>query len=113
MNRHSLRVKAVIFDMDGVITDTMPYHLRAWQKALREEGIGITFEEIYAREGQPGHKTIKELFLLHQKVFSEAQARRILKKKEVHFKKHVKIRFIRGARALLRHLHSRGFVWPW
>ena len=31
--------KAVLFDLDGVITDTAEYHYRAW-KALAEE-IGI------------------------------------------------------------------------
>lgn len=31
--------KAVLFDLDGVITDTAEYHFRAW-KALAEE-IGI------------------------------------------------------------------------
>jgi beta-phosphoglucomutase len=35
-------IKAFIFDLDGVITDTAEYHYRAW-KSLGEE-IGIKFD---------------------------------------------------------------------
>ena len=37
------RLKAVIFDLDGVITDTATYHYRAW-KQLADE-LGIYFDE--------------------------------------------------------------------
>lgn len=40
--------KAVLFDLDGVITDTAEYHFQAW-KALAEElgiaGVDRTFNE--------------------------------------------------------------------
>lgn len=32
------RLKGIIFDMDGVITDTVPYHYRAWHRMFTEEG---------------------------------------------------------------------------
>jgi kojibiose phosphorylase len=32
-------IKAFIFDLDGVITDTAEYHYRAWQRMADEEGI--------------------------------------------------------------------------
>jgi beta-phosphoglucomutase len=33
------RVQAVIFDLDGVLTDTAEYHYRGWQRLADEEGI--------------------------------------------------------------------------
>lgn len=39
------RLKAVIFDLDGVITDSAKYHYSAWN-ALAEE-LGIPFDETY------------------------------------------------------------------
>jgi beta-phosphoglucomutase len=33
------RIKAVIFDLDGVIVSTDEYHFRAWKKLATEEGI--------------------------------------------------------------------------
>lgn len=38
-------LKAIIFDCDGVIADSEPLHLRAFQQTLAEEGITITKEE--------------------------------------------------------------------
>lgn len=32
-------LKAIIFDLDGVITDTAEYHYRAWQRLADEEGL--------------------------------------------------------------------------
>jgi beta-phosphoglucomutase len=37
--------KAIIFDLDGVLTDTSEYHYRAWKRLADEEGIPFTREE--------------------------------------------------------------------
>ncbi|HWP43222.1 MAG TPA: HAD family phosphatase [Blastocatellia bacterium] len=42
-------LRAIIFDCDGVIADTEPIHMAAFQKALLEEGIEISEEEYYSR----------------------------------------------------------------
>ncbi|HML95940.1 MAG TPA: HAD family phosphatase [Thermodesulfobacteriota bacterium] len=41
-------LKAVIFDFDGVIANTEPVHLRAFQRALAGEGVELTEEDYYA-----------------------------------------------------------------
>lgn len=41
----NIKLKAVIFDLDGVITDSAKYHYLAW-KALADE-LGIDFDETY------------------------------------------------------------------
>src|SRR5215470_10934503 len=40
-------LRAIIFDCDGVIADTEPIHLAAFQRVLGEEGITITEEEYF------------------------------------------------------------------
>jgi beta-phosphoglucomutase len=40
---------AIVFDFDGVIADSEPLHLRAFQSALAEEGIELTRQEYFAR----------------------------------------------------------------
>ena len=37
--------KAIIFDLDGVLTDTSEYHYRAWKHLADDEGIPFTHEE--------------------------------------------------------------------
>ncbi len=48
-------LKALIFDMDGVLVDSMPFHAAAWKRAFLEMGMVIRDEDIYAIEGSnPG-----------------------------------------------------------
>ncbi len=44
-------LKALIFDMDGVLVDSMPFHAAAWKKAFLDMGMKIKDEDIYAIEG--------------------------------------------------------------
>lgn len=51
--------KAVLFDMDGVLYDSMPHHAVAWNKAMEKYGIHMTHEDAYATEGARGIDTIR------------------------------------------------------
>ncbi len=42
-------LKAIIFDCDGIIADSEPHHLKAFQMTLKEEGISLTHEEYYEK----------------------------------------------------------------
>jgi beta-phosphoglucomutase len=44
-----LALQAIIFDFDGVIANSEPLHLQAFQQALAEENIALTPSEYYAR----------------------------------------------------------------
>lgn len=50
--------KAVLFDMDGVLYDSMPHHAIAWQQSMRQFGINMTAADSYATEGARGVDTI-------------------------------------------------------
>jgi len=51
-------IKAVLFDMDGVLYDSMPIHVQAYDETLSEWGLKAEPEEIYMLEGRTGHSTI-------------------------------------------------------
>ncbi|MDR1370629.1 MAG: HAD-IA family hydrolase [Dysgonamonadaceae bacterium] len=55
-------IKAVLFDMDGVLYDSMPSHVRAWSETMSSLGINASEEEFYMHEGRTGHSTIDLLF---------------------------------------------------
>jgi len=42
-------LQAIIFDFDGVIADSEPLHLRAFQQTLAEEGIELSAPDYYSR----------------------------------------------------------------
>jgi HAD superfamily hydrolase (TIGR01509 family) len=53
-----LSPKAVLFDMDGVLYNSMPYHAKAWCAALRKNGLNFEEKEAYRHEGRTGASTI-------------------------------------------------------
>ena len=56
-----LPVRGIMFDMDGVLFDSMPYHAKAWSSAAHAYGLRMTEEEVYMNEGRTGHSTINWL----------------------------------------------------
>lgn len=104
-----LNAKAVIFDMDGVITNTMPDHFKAWKMIFAREGIRVNHLDVYSREGQRGIQSVKEIFAENNKVFTLKNAKRILLNKEELFKKIGRKRFVPGARKILRELYRKGY----
>lgn len=58
-----MKLKAVIFDFDGVIADTEPVHLGAFQRTLEGLGIRLTEEDYYARYLAYDDKTFFKRFL--------------------------------------------------
>lgn len=61
MTADKKKVKAVLFDMDGVLFDSMPNHVIAWRGAVEKHGLSMTREEVYMNEGRTGAGTIHEL----------------------------------------------------
>ncbi len=109
VRRKIYKVSAVIFDMDGVITDTMTYHMRAWKSVLANHGLKVTKNDIYKREGQRGLDSVGELFKEHGRFSDLALGKLILEEKENLFKTIVKKKFIPGSRLFLKMLKRKGF----
>ena len=51
--------RCVLFDMDGVLYNSMPNHAVAWQQAMSANGLHFTAEDSYATEGMRGVDTIR------------------------------------------------------
>ncbi len=103
------RISTLIFDMDGVITDTMPCHFRAWRSVFASMGIKASHEDIYKREGQRGIDSVRELFTEKKMPFNEAGAKKLLQAKERLFQETFKRKFIPGSRMFIKRSHSQGY----
>lgn len=53
-----MKLKAVFFDMDGVLFNSMPYHAEAWHQVMKQYGMNLSREEAYMHEGRTGAGTI-------------------------------------------------------
>lgn len=61
LNRHGFEarsLKAVFFDMDGVLFDSMPLHAASWHKVAKQFGFDLPEAEVYLHEGRTGDSTI-------------------------------------------------------
>jgi len=102
------RFKAVIFDMDGVITDTMKYHFMAWKRVFASYGLAIGRYEIYKREGQDGLSSIREILSDYGFRLQPRIEEKILAQKEALFKRLVRVSLVKGARPFIRGLKKHG-----
>lgn len=54
------RLKAVFFDQDGVLYNSMPYHAESWAWAMTKYGLPYTAMECYRNEGRTSTGVIQE-----------------------------------------------------
>jgi beta-phosphoglucomutase len=54
-------IRAFIFDLDGVLTDTSEFHYLAWKRLADEEGIPFTREDNEALRGVSRHESLRLL----------------------------------------------------
>ena len=74
----SFQPQAVLFDMDGVLYDSMPNHARCWQAAMAKFGLKMTAADVYATEGMRGVETIRLMVKAQQgRDISEDEAQRM------------------------------------
>ena len=99
--------KGIIFDMDGVLIDAMPFHAEAMRLAIKEETEhDINNNVVYLLEGLPGSKLVKEIFK-REKIDTNLDdniAERIGKRKKEIFKEIQNSKPIEGVTELLSEL---------
>ena len=54
---------AILFDMDGVLYDSMPNHSKAWSQAMERFGMHMSPHDVYLNEGATGHDTVVRISL--------------------------------------------------
>jgi beta-phosphoglucomutase len=95
--------KGIIFDMDGVLINAMPFHAEAMRLAIKEETKhDINKKVVYLLEGLPGSKLVKEIF--KREKIDENLEDRIGKKKKEIFKEIQNSKPIEGVRELISEL---------
>ncbi len=70
-------LKCFIFDMDGVLYDSMKNHEVTWTECFKKEGIDLHPSEAYMHEGRPGVDTVVQMFrkYLNREATQEDQER--------------------------------------
>jgi HAD superfamily hydrolase (TIGR01509 family) len=112
LERHGfevLRPKAVLFDMDGVLYDSMPNHAIAWQQSMAQFGIEMTAGDAYATEGARGVDTIRQMVARQQgRDIDEDEAQRMYDVKSRIFHELPEAPVMPGILELMRQIQADG-----
>ncbi len=104
--------KAVLFDMDGVILDSMPYHVKAWQDALSEIGLTVPAELIYLHEGAIEPETAVRIFCENGCTIDEDGFHRLFRRQREIFSSRYQgsVKPYDGVEGLLSRLQEKGWA---
>ena len=101
--------RVVLFDMDGVLYDSMPNHAIAWVRAMESYGIRFTAEDSYATEGARGVETIQRFVREQQgRDITEAEAQTMYDEKARIFATLPVAQVMPGAKALMSKIKTFG-----
>ena len=99
--------KGIIFDSDGVLVNSMPYHAKAWVDVFAEFDIEVTEEEIYEIEGS-NHVGVINIFFEKAGRTPEPEIYDIiLEKKRTHFMENNRAEVFEGMYECLRSLKPK------
>lgn len=105
------KLKAVLFDMDGVLFNSMPYHSEAWHNIMKSHGLTLSREEAYMHEGRTGASTINIVF--QRELGREAtpeEIENIYKEKSILFNSYPEAERMPGAWELLQKVKEDGLT---
>ncbi|MBC8183643.1 HAD family phosphatase [candidate division KSB1 bacterium] len=101
-----MKYKAVLFDFDGVIAGTLPYHVQAWQKAFADYKIKILPDDIYYREGQIANSIAADIAIEKGLNLDEHELDAIVKNKRQIFNNITKAQVYPGTKKIVEQLHK-------
>lgn len=81
------RYKAILFDMDGVVTDTMKFHYEAYHRAFEQLGLNVTELDVYLTEGMPSLEVGRELVNKYHLPVSEGRLKQVVEEKRELYRK--------------------------
>ena len=107
----SINLKAVLFDMDGILFNSMPNHAEAWHKTMAQFGFTLSREEAYMHEGRTGAATIN-IVSQRERGFdaTEEEIKRIYQAKSDLFNQYPKAERMPGAWEVLTQIKEAGLI---
>jgi len=95
-----MQPRALIFDCDGTLADSMPLHWRAWNAVCKRNGIELPEERFYKLGGVPSQKILAMLKQEQGLAFDPAEISR--QKEEAYLPLMAEVKLIEPVAAIAR-----------
>lgn len=97
-------INGFLFDLDGVLIDSMPYHVKSYRQVLKGIGLDVEPRELYEREGESAELVIQDILDRKGRNVGEGEMRELVEKKRKIFDKIEETEVFSGMKALLQRL---------
>ncbi len=104
-------LKAVLFDMDGVLYDSMDAHNLSWRETMDELGLTYLPDEFYFQEGRLAKFTIGTIFKRNlNRNSTPEEVEKIYARKSELFRQYNKNETMPGAYEMLKYIQEEGLT---
>jgi len=101
-------IKAILFDMDGVIVDTLHFHYLAWDKMFRERGGLVDKHTVLLHEGRNSKEILPILMKETNVIIPENEWDEFIDKKREYYRSIVEIKYFPNVFNVIEELRKRG-----
>ncbi len=102
-------IRGVLFDMDGVIADTLHYHYLAWQHMFEKHGGSISKDTVLLHEGRKSSEILPILMRESGVRIPEASQDQFIEDKRTFYRKTARISHYPKSFEVVKTLKRRGF----
>jgi len=101
-------IKAILFDMDGVIVDSLHYHYLAWDKMFRDRGGKVIEHTVLLHEGRNSREILPILMEETKVHIPENEWDDFIEQKREYYRSIVELKYFPNVFETIQELKSRG-----
>lgn len=104
-------LQCALFDMDGVLFNSMPYHASSWHRTMADFGLELSENEAYLHEGRTGEATINIVMERERgRKATDEEVHEIYRRKSEYFDACPPAAPMEGAKELVEKMRASGLV---
>jgi beta-phosphoglucomutase len=101
-------IKAILFDMDGVIVDSLHYHYLAWDKMFRDRGGKVIEHTVLLHEGRNSREILPILMREANVFIQEDEWDEFIERKREYYRSIVELKYFPNVFETIQELKNRG-----
>jgi beta-phosphoglucomutase len=102
-------ISGILFDLDGVIVDTLHYHFLAWKHMFEKYGGSVSEKTVLLHEGRNSREILPILMQETGVNIPEEEQSRFIEEKRAYYRSIVQVKQYPTAFEVIDELKSRGF----